>query len=215
MTHSLHREGRLDSLERDYALFIYPARGFNYPGSGPKVRRLMEMLYMGGPSNVIVTTLRRNLYSGVSPDKILDSIKDGARVFSAFNSREKIKEVLLRFQKADEGISIVVSGLIDRVREISNEIGLSPHMVNLSLGVHGNRDRLPPADIRQFTTMCGHGVVSPSLVRNVIRKLKRGKVNAWEGSLILAGPCACGIYNPHRSEELLQEMAPLYTVSRW
>ncbi|MDI7258505.1 MAG: hypothetical protein QME90_01140 [Thermodesulfobacteriota bacterium] len=215
MTHSLHREGTLDSLERDYAVFIYPARGFNYPGSGPKVRRLMELLYLGGPSNVIVTTLRRNLYSGVSPDEILNSIKDGARVFSAFNSREKIKEVLQHFKQADEGISIVVSGLIDRVREISDEIGLNPHMVNLSLGIHGNTDRLPPADIRQFTTMCGHGVVSPNLVCDVLRKLKRGKVSVWEGSLILASPCACGIYNPHRSEELLQEMAPLYTVDRW
>lgn len=214
MTHSLHREGTLDSLERDYAVFIYPARGFNYPGSGPKVRRLMELLYLGEPSNVIVTTLRRNLYAGVSPEEILDSIKDGARVFSAFNSRDKVKEVLLRFKKANEGISIVVSGLIDRVREISEEIGLSPHMVNLSLGVHGNTDRLPSADLRQFTTMCGHGVVSPNLVRDVVRKLKRGRVSVWEGSLILAKPCACGIYNPHRSEELLNEMAPLYTVSR-
>ena len=215
MTHSLHREGTLDSLERDYALFIYPARGFNYAGSGPKVRRLMELLYLEGPSNMIVSTLRRNLYSGVDPEQVLNSIKDGARVFSTFNSKEKIKETLLRLKEADEGISIVVSGLIDRVREISAEIGLDPHMVNLSLGVHGNTDRLPPPELRQFTTMCGHGVVSPVLVRNVIRKVKTGKVSAWEGSLILAKPCACGIFNPHRSEELLKETAPLYTVSRW
>ena len=50
MTHSLHREGSLDSLERDYVLFIYPARGFNYKGSAPKVRRLVELLYASGPS---------------------------------------------------------------------------------------------------------------------------------------------------------------------
>jgi hypothetical protein len=43
MTHSLHREGTLDSLERDSCLFIYPARGFNYAGSGPKVRRLCSI----------------------------------------------------------------------------------------------------------------------------------------------------------------------------
>ena len=174
----------------------------------------MELLYLERPSNMIVTTLRHNLYSGVDPERVLSSIKDGARVFSAFNSREKVKKALLRIKEADEGISIVVSGLIDRVREISEEIGLEPHMVNLSLGVHGNTNRLPPPDIRQFTTMCGHGVVSPVLVRNVVRKVKTGKVSAWEGSLILAKPCACGIFNPHRSEEILKEIVPLYTVER-
>ncbi|MFB0508792.1 MAG: hypothetical protein ACETWT_18890 [Thermodesulfobacteriota bacterium] len=215
MTHSLHREGTLDSLERDSCLFIYPARGFNYAGSGPKVRRLMELLYQTGPSNMIVTTLRRNLYSGVSPDEVLDSIKDGARVYCTFNSREKLKEALIRLKEADEGISIMVSGLIDRVRELTSEIGLNPHTINLSLGIHGRTDRLPPPDIRQFITMCGHGMVSPDLVRDVIRKVETEKLSCWEGSLILAAPCTCGIYNPHRSAELLKELTPLYTVARW
>ncbi|MEK6654530.1 MAG: hypothetical protein AABY92_05215, partial [Thermodesulfobacteriota bacterium] len=118
-------------------------------------------------------------------------------------------------KEADEGISIMVSGITDRVREIAAEIGIDPHMVNLSLGIHGRTDRLPPADIREFTTMCGHGVVSPHLVRDVIRRVKAGKVSEWDGSLILAEPCACGIYNPYRSVELLQEKAPLYTLDRW
>ena len=215
MTHSLHREGSLDSLERDYALFIYPARGFNYAGSGPKVRHLMELLFLAGPSNTIVTTLRRNSYSGVRPEEVLNSIKDGARVYATFNTRDKVKKLLAAMKKADEGISIVVSGLIDRVREIAAETGLDPHMVNLSLGVHGSTDRLPPPEMRQFTTMCGHGLISPNLVRDVIRKVNKREVTAWEGSLILAKPCACGIYNPHRSEELLNEMTPLYAVDRW
>jgi len=214
MTHSLHREGSLDSLERDYALFIYPARGFNYEGSGPKVHRLAELLYGKGPSNMIVSSLRRNLYSGVTQEEVLNSIQDGARVYCAFNNREKLKEALVKIKEMNEGISVVVSGLIDRVREIASEIRLNPHTINLSLGIHGCTDRLPPPDIRQFTTMCGHGMVSPGLVRDVIRKIKKGDIDFWQGSLILAGPCTCGIYNPHRSEELLKDLAPLYTVNR-
>lgn len=214
MTHSLHREGTIDSLERDYALFIYPARGFNYKGCAPKVRRLVEIVYQVGPVNMITTTLRRNMYSGVRPEEVLDSIKEGIRVFSVFNNREKIKEALKRFKAADEGISIVVSGLVDRVREIAVEIGLDPHTINISLGVHGGTDRLPPPDIRQFTTMCGHGMVSPMLVRDVIRRINSGKISPWDGSLVLAKPCACGIYNPHRSAELLEGLTPLYTVAR-
>jgi hypothetical protein len=215
MTHSLHREGTLNSLKRDYALFIYPARGFNLKGSGPKVRRLAELFYAIGPSNMAVTALRRNLYSGVPPEEILKGVKDGDRIYCTFYSREKLKETLLGIQELDEGISVVVSGLIDQVRELAAEIGLNPHTINLSLGIHGRTDLLPPPDIRQFTTMCGHGMIAPALVRDVLRRVKRGKLNFWEGSVLLASPCTCGIYNPHRSEELLRDLAPLYTVQRW
>lgn len=215
MTHSLHREGTVESLEKDYAVFIYPARGFNYKGCAPKVRRLVEIVYQVGPANMISTTLRRNLYSGVRPDEVLESIKEGVRVFTVFNSRDKLRDLLKKFKEADEGISIVVSGLIDRVREIVLEVGLDPHTINVSLGVHGGTDRLPPPDIRLFTTMCGHGMISPELVRDVIRRIKTGKVNPWEGSLVLAKPCACGIYNPYRSQELLEDLTPLYTADRW
>jgi hypothetical protein len=214
MTHSLHREGTIDSLERDYALFIYPARGFNYEGSGPKVRRLAELLYEQRPANMIVSTLRKNLYSGVPWEEILASMKDGAKVYCVFTDREQLKKTLLRIKEVDQGISVMVSGLTDRVREVAAEVGLNPHTINLSLGIQGRTDRIPPPDIRQFTTMCGHGMVSPKLVRDVIRRIKTGKVNFWEGSVILAGPCTCGIYNPYRSAELLKEWVPLYTVSR-
>ena len=216
MTHSLHREGSLESLEKDYVLFTFPARGFNYRGSAAKVRRLAELGYQSGPANMLESKLRRNMYSGITPQELLDSITvDGTRIYFVFGSREKVKEVLSKFKEADEGISIVVSGLTDRIREIVAEIGITPHTINLSLGIHGRTDRLPSADIREFTTMCGHGVVSPHRVRDIIRRVKTGKVTEWDGSLILAEPCVCGFYNPCRSAELLREKAPLYTVDRW
>jgi hypothetical protein len=156
------------------------------------------------------------MYSGVTNEEILDSITvEGTRVYSVFNDREKLKKALTLIQQADEGISIMVSGVTDRVREIAAELGITPHMVNLSLGIHGNTDRLPPADIREFTTMCGHGVVSPYLVKDMIRRVKTGKIGAFDGSVLLAEPCTCGIYNPFRSAELLKEKMPLYTVDRW
>jgi hypothetical protein len=215
MTHSLHREGTLESLDRDYVVFIYPARGYNYKGCAPKVRRLVEIVYEVGPANMIATTLRKNMYSGVEPSDVLDSIQEGCRVFTVFNSREKLKELLTSFKEADEGISIVVSGLIDRVREVAAEIGLDPHTINLSLGIHGGTKGLPPAEIRQFTTMCGHAMISPHLVEDVIRRVKTDKLDTWDASITLAKPCACGIYNPYRSMELLDNLVPLYTVSRW
>ncbi len=215
MTHSLHREGTLESLDKDYVVFIYPARGYNYKGCAPKVRHLVEIVYEVGPVNMIATTLRKNMYSGVQPSEVLDSIQEGCRVFTVFNSREKLKELLSSFKQANEGISIVVSGLIDRVREVAAEVGLEPHTINLSLGIHGGTEALPPAEIRQFTTMCGHAMISPQLVEDVIRRVKTEKLTTWDGSITLAKPCACGIYNPHRSMELLDNLVPLYSVSRW
>ena len=216
MTHSLHREGTLESLENDYVLYVYPAKGFNWKGSIPKVKRLCQIVFEAGPANLTLTSQRRNMYSGVTPQEVVDSItEEGVRVFCVFNSREKLKEALRRIKEADLGISIVVSGLIDRVREVSLELGIDPHTVNLSAGFHGQTDRLPPADIREFTSMCGHGVVSRDLVSDILRKVKTGKISKWEGSIVLARPCACGIFNPFRAAELLKEKAPLYTVARW
>ena len=215
MTHSLHREGPIDLLQREYVLFVYPARGFNYEGSEPKIRRLAELIYIQKPANMLVSTLRKNLYSGVKPEEWFESIKDGAKVYCVFNNREQLKKALIRIKEKNEGISIMVSGLIDRVREIAAEAGLNPHTINLSLGIQGNKDRLPPPDIRQFTTMCGHGMVSPKLVRDVIRRIKTGKLDFWEGSIILASPCTCGIVNPYRSAEMLKELVPLYTVNHF
>lgn len=234
MTHTLHREGDLDSLDKDYVLFVYPARGFNYKGSGPKVRRLAELIHRSGPVNVMAKTRRHKIPGGGgAKDTVVegtfhyivfngrdaagvDTIElDGTRVYSIFDSREKLKAALARITEADEGISIVISGRIDRVREIAAQIGIDAHMVNLSLGTHGSTERLPPSDIREFTTMCGHGLVSPDLIRDIIRRIKTGKISPEEGCQIIAEPCICGIMNPSRSSELLRKSAPLYAVDRW
>jgi len=214
MTHSLHREGPLDLLKKEYVLFVYPARGFNFDGSEPKIRRMGEMLFQQGPANLITTNLRQNMYRAVSHEQILDSIKDGTKIFCVLEERQKIKDTLAKIKEMDAGISIVVSGVIDQIREVAAEIGLDPHTINLSLGIHGRTDRLPPADIRQFTTMCGHGMVSPDLIRDLLRKVKGGKLDLWEASLIAAAPCTCGIYNPSRSAEMLSGLVPLYTLNR-
>ena len=238
MTHSLHREGSLDSLDGDYVLFIYPAKGHNFRGSGPKVRHMAELVHKAGPVNLMAKTRQRKIKGPPDAEGVQEEITiegtstfcvydgkdriaietiqhDGSRVYSIFNSPAKLKEALAGIVEADEGISVVISGRIDRVRAIAAEIGIDPHMVNLSLGIHGRRDRLPPADIREFTTMCGHGLVSPNLVRDTIRRVKTGKVSEDKGCEILAAPCVCGIHNPSRSRELLRTQGPLYAVDRW
>ncbi len=238
MTHSLHREGSPESLERDFVVFVYPARGFNYQGSAPKVRRLTGLLAESKPVNLSAKTRQRKMQVEGKPGEPTKTVTiegesftcifdcqqqagpevvqyDGTRVYAVFDDADRLKEALIRIKEADEGISIMVSGRIDRVREIAAEIGIQPYMINLSLGIHGRTERLPPPDLRQFTTMCGHGLVSPHLVRDTIRRLKTQKVSEDAACAILAEPCICGIHNPRRSAKLLREKAPLYTVDRW
>jgi len=44
MTHTLHRRGDIDSLEEDYILIIYPARGVNLDGSEEKMKQIWDVI---------------------------------------------------------------------------------------------------------------------------------------------------------------------------
>ena len=59
MTHSLHREGSVESLERDYCMLIYPARGWNSEGVTPKLQHLLELVFLENPSNLLVKMIER------------------------------------------------------------------------------------------------------------------------------------------------------------
>jgi hypothetical protein len=55
--------------------------------------------------------------------------------------------------------------------------------------------------------MCGHGMIAANLVLDVIKKVKSGKITCKAGAKLLSEPCVCGIYNPDRTERLLEEYA--------
>ena len=124
MTHSLHREGSVESLERDYCMLIYPARGWNNEGVTPKLQHLLELVFLENPSNLLIKTLHKNMYSGVTQKEMIDSVRDNSRAFCVFSRRERLAHALKAIKAADEGISITVSGLIEGVREICAEVEL-------------------------------------------------------------------------------------------
>ena len=43
MTHTLHRMGTEKSLREDYVVLVMPSKDINHEGSGPKLRRFLEM----------------------------------------------------------------------------------------------------------------------------------------------------------------------------
>ena len=104
------------------------------------------------------------------------------------------------------GISVVLSGLFEDTRAVCEYCGLKEHTFNISLGIFGQTQRLPNEDILAITTQCGHGLISPFLVENIVKRIKKGNMTAEEGAEILVKPCVCGIGNSQRISKILHKM---------
>lgn len=207
MTHSLHRIGTAESLEGDFVLIARPALGFNDEGAGLKIQRMLEMIFEVGPSNLGVLETGDLLPRGLDVKAVMAQMDDSSGIRCSFSSREKIKELLRRFKQEDLGISVTISGIIDEVFGICGEVGLEPHSINLSLGVHGNTDILPEEQVREFTTMCGHALIASSLAEKGMDDVRCGRSNPREAAVMVGLPCACGLFNLDRAEALLSQLA--------
>ena len=208
MTHSLHREGSVDSLKNDYVMYARCARGINMEAAEPKVKRIVEIVFDEGPVNSGSSNCRANMATATWDREIaLASQKDTHGFICCFSDREKMKRVLQRLKEEDLGISIVVSGLIDEVMGMAREVGLKPHTINLSLGIRGKKELLPGREILELTTMCGHALVARSLVEKAISEVKAGTKTPEEAARMLGKPCICGIVNLERAATLLRRRA--------
>lgn len=205
MTHTLHRFGNTENLHDDYVVFAMSAKGINEEGSHVAIRRFMELAFELDPVNA-GDTMTGNIFTH-SRQHILDGIQDVGIAHAVFTDEEKVATLLKRVREADLGISVVVSGLFDRVRECAQQAGLRQHTVECSVGVWGQVDRLPDAQTMQITTMCGHGLIAADLVRQRALHVRAGRMSAAEAACDLARLCVCGIFNPVRAARLLEAMA--------
>jgi hypothetical protein len=205
MTHSLHRRGSLESLRKDFVLLCTPAKGVNNTDSAQKLIRILDILMEVGPANIGFYG-HGSLINGINIEDVKKTFHNNSRVRCCFDDREKLKEALRRIKSEDLGLSITVSGLISEINDISRELGLKPHSINISCGCFGKVDRLPSSKILEITTMCGHGMISFSLAESVTERLREGKIELDEAIHILGEPCTCGIFNPSRAGEILHDI---------
>jgi hypothetical protein len=129
--------------------------------------------------------------------------RESAIIAASVNGKGKIREAVRRIKEGDYGLSITISGLIDEVMPMCSELGITPHTVNLSLGVHGRIDLLPPEDRLELTTMCGHALIATHLAEALKSDVEAGRITASEAARTLAQPCVCGIFNLERAATLL------------
>ena len=206
MTHSLHRRGPIDELKQDYVVVAMTSR-VNKEEAKPKLADIARIVFDVGPSNTGSSVLRTNVPLGFDREDFINRIPEAHGLLSSWSSKEKLREVLKRLKEADLGVSITVSGLIDEVIPLAQELGLKPHTINLSMGILGRTEKLASEDVLEFTTMCGHALIAANLVKKGIAEVASGRMTPRQASMMMGKPCVCGIYNLDRSDRLVQQRA--------
>ena len=228
MTNTLHRQGSIESLRGDFVIFAHAASGYNKEGCAPKLKEFLLICLKYDPVNMgtgefypqkasfIKELLKKRRTEGMTPEEREEALKrrwaemigridDDSGAYAVFDDSEKLSRTVSDIKRANLGISICVSGLHDLVDEILRQNGIIRHSIEHSLGIHGNVGRLPPRHILEISSMCGHGLVSFSLVRKVMEEVKLGRITPQRGAEYLAKPCLCGVFNRARAAILLHQ----------
>lgn len=205
MTHTLHRRGDRESLLQDFPMLAIVARGHNDQDANEKLRKIAEIMLQH-------TDL--NFGDGVTGSKYTAPVREiiaNQKVLThvLFRDKASLTACMKALKEADLGVSVVVSGCFDAVHECCEEAGIQWHLTELSLGIHGNKARLPSEPYLEILTMCGHAMVAKNHVDYLLDQVKKGKISCEEAGRELAKPCLCGIFNPERAAKLLDRMISL------
>lgn len=215
MSHTLHRVGTRENLSHDFVVLCMPSKDINHEGSAPKLRRFFQLCQKNNcvtigdcrGGNEWYQMHKYELNDNLEGRQhMIDNVEDRAVITSTFKSEDDIISLLKDLKEEDLGMSIVVSGLVDRVAECCHKAGLEPHTVEQSLGRIGRTDLLPPNEILEIATMCGHSMVSVNFINEMIEKCRKGKCTPEEAAAELFKPCMCGIFNTDRAAMLIRRM---------
>lgn len=142
-----------------------------------------------------------------SSQHIQDRITDKSRLRGVFTNKKQIVGFLQDLKKKDLGLSCVITGVLEEVLPACREAGVTPHSINYSLGVWGNKKRLPDEDTLSITTMCGHHMIPPRFVEHIQKQVNSGKMTPDQGAIELSNFCYCGIFNQIRCGQILKVLA--------
>ncbi|GAB4345290.1 MAG: hypothetical protein Kow0099_25410 [Candidatus Abyssubacteria bacterium] len=203
MTNTLHRRGSPEALKGDFVVFATPTRSLS-PELPEKMKRFTEILLKHNPVNI--AKIENLAMRRVDARRLDEEMKGQIGITATFNNGEAVASVIADLKEADLGVPINVSGLLEEVKECCAKAGLTPHSVEQSLGVFGRTDRLPPREVVELNSMCGHGMVSFNLIKKVIDEVKLGRLTPEQGAYLLVKPCECAAFNPTRAEQLLEQL---------
>ena len=206
MTNTLHRQGAIESLKHDYVIFAHTAKGINREGSAPKIREFLKICQKHHPVNLGDVKQGSMHQEDIAIDRLIDGLEDGTVAAAVFTDPDTLREVLEELIKADLGICINITGLLEEVQKCCRKAGIARHSAEHSLGIWGAKDRLPDREIMEFNTLCGHGMVSFNLIRKMIEQVRLRRMTPLQAARMMAKCCECGSFNPFRAEALLTRM---------
>ncbi len=206
MTNTLHRQGTSEGLKNDYVIFAHTAKGITREGSAPKLQEFIRICLKYDPVNIGDGKQGNIHQDDIDIQELISKQKDGAGAAAVFTDLDTLRKVIEELIKADLGISINISGLLDGVQQCCRKTGIERHSVEHSLGFWGAKDRLPQKETLEFNTMCGHGMVSFNLIRKMIEYVKLRRLTSKKAAKIMAKCCECGVFNPLRAEILLEKI---------
>ncbi len=211
MSHSAHRFASPEEFKRDYVIFVRPTRGIDDVDEPTKqetlkkTKVLADIVNQYGPDN-IGRTGAGCTGQGYEYDRIMAKAEFNG-FMSVFTDKVKATQVLRELKEKDLGFSVVTSGLTEDIFDICKKVGLKPHTILFSLGVWGKKELLPSEDHLRITTLCGHSMVSRTLIDHYVEEIKKGKISPEEAGKKIAKPCPCGIFNIARTVEVLRKLA--------
>ncbi len=141
MTHSLHRQGAVEDLLEDFVMLFLLSR-IKPRGTLETIKQIWEVLSSYEHHLVNFGTPNPNRDGGELHNlEQLRKSADSRMIMAVFKDRETLTNCLREIKERKFGISLVISGLYKETGKICAETSLSPHTVNLSLGIHGNISR--------------------------------------------------------------------------
>lgn len=205
MSHTLHRVGSVESLSRDIVFTCMPSKNINHEGSGPKLRRFLEICREQGAIK-IGDARKGNEYIQGSIENLLSNVEDRAVVQAVFCNQVNAIAALKAIKEAHLGLSVVISGLFEQTKQCCNRAGLIIHTINQSLGRWGRVDKLPAGGVLELNTMCGHGMVTVGFIQKIGDKVRRGKWTSTEAAEELFKCCVCGVFNTERAAGIIETL---------
>ncbi len=206
MTNTLHRQGTPEDLKHDYIIFVHTAKGINREGSAEKIRAFMRICLKYNPVNMGDVKLGSMHQDDIVIERLIAEQGDGTVGAATFTDLDALQKVVEELIRADLGICINITGLLNEVQECCRKAGIIRHSAEHSLGVWGAKDRLPEREVLEFNTMCGHGMVSFNLIRKMIEQVRMRRMTPKQAARMMAKCCECGAFNPARAEALLTRM---------
>lgn len=205
MTHTLHRQVFHEDLKEDFVILSMAAQGFNDQGATAKLIQLLEILTKHNPVNYADDSTG-SIYTGFTLEAMKEKASDHSYMDAVYISIKDLFSLLQELKEADLGISVTVTGDWEVILKALKKLKLKPNAIHLSLGIMGRKERLPEKDVLEICSLCGHGMIAPARVRDIVNKISLGKIGVRKGAELLGGTCTCGIFNIKIAEKLLQKM---------